>query len=70
MIEKQIAVETRDHALKAISELSQMLNVIHGRCSHEDYERIKKGIGLSIGIIQCELLDIIYAEHPDLNDLK
>jgi hypothetical protein len=25
---------------------------------------------LSIGIIQCELLDIIYAEHSDLNDLK
>ena len=70
MLERHIAVETRNHALKAISELSWVLHVIAGRCSQEDYERIKKGVGLSIGIIQCELLDIIYAEHSDLNDLK
>ena len=70
MLEGHIAVEIRDHALKAISELSQVLHVIAGRCAQEDYERIKKGVGLSIGTIQCELLDIIYAEHVDGNDLK
>ena len=70
MIERHIAVEARDHALKAISELSQALHLITERCSQEDFERIKKGIGLSIGVIQCELLDIIYAEHSDLTDLK
>jgi hypothetical protein len=70
MIEKSCAIGAREHALKAISELSQILNVTQGRCSQEEYERIKKGVGLSIGKIQSDLLDVIYAEHPDLDDLR
>lgn len=70
MIEKQCAIEIRELALKAISELSQSLSVSRNRCSEEEYERIKKGVGLSIGKIQTDLLDIIYAAYPELDDLK
>lgn len=70
MIEKQCALDIRDHALKAITELTQLLNTSQGRCSQEEYERIKKGIGLSIGKIQIDVLDVVYAAHPELNDLS
>ena len=70
MIEKECAIEIREHALKAISELSQVLNVSQSRCSQEEYERIKKGVGLSIGKIQSDLLNVIYTAYPELDDLK
>ena len=70
MIEKECAVDIRTLALKAISELSQALNLSRDRCSADDYERIRKGVGLSIGRIQTELLDMINSQYPELDDLK
>lgn len=70
MIEKECATDIREHALKAISELSKVLNVSQNRCSREEYERIKKGVGLSIGSIQSDLLDFIYTVYPELDDLS
>ena len=70
MIEKECATDIREHALKAISELSKVLNVSQNRCSREEYERIKKGVGLSIGRIQSDLLDFIYTVYPELDDLS
>ncbi len=70
MIEKKCAIEIRGFALNAISELSKALNASQGHCSSEDAERIKKGVGLSIGKIQTELLDMISKAYPELDDLK
>jgi hypothetical protein len=70
MIEKECAKTICEHALKAVSELTHALNVIHGRCSEEEYEKIRKGIGLSIGKIQTDILDIVYSAYPELDDLK
>lgn len=70
MIEKECAKEIREYALKAVSELTQALKVSHGRCSEEEYEKIRKGVGLSIGRIQTDILDIVYSAYPELDDLK
>lgn len=70
MVNKQTAIEIKERALNAVSELSQLLNAVEGHCSSEDYDRIKRGVGLSIGRIQTELLDIVYAAYPELDDLK
>jgi hypothetical protein len=70
MINKQTAIEIKGHALNAVSELSKLLNAAEGRCSSEEYEQIKRGVGLSIGRIQTELLDTIYATYPELDELK
>ena len=69
MIDKQCASEIQEHALKAISELSNALNLSRNRCSLEQYEQIKRAVGLCIGDIQMELLENMYAEFPELNDL-
>jgi len=70
MIDKACAKEIRDFSLAAISSLSSALNASLNRCSEQDYERIKRGVGLSIGTIQFELLDVICEMHPDLDDLR
>jgi hypothetical protein len=71
MIEKQCALEMKEHALKAIEELTTLLNVSRSRCSQASSDKIKMGTGLAIAKIQTELLDsIIYAEYPELDDLK
>lgn len=70
MIDKECAVEVKGSALKAVSELSRLLEACRGRCSDDDYERIRRGVGLSIGKIQTELLDLVYSAHPELDDLK
>ena len=70
MIEKERAAEIRESALRAISELSRLLEACRGRCSDDDYERLRKGVGLSIGRIQTDLLDVVYSAYPDLDDLK
>ncbi len=70
MIERESAIEIKKHSLNAITELSKVLEVSQGHCSEAEYERIKKGVGLSIGKIQISILDPIYDEYPDLDDLK
>ena len=70
MIEKECAAEVRECALKAISELSRLLEACRDRCSDDDYERLRKGVGLSIGRIQTDLLDVVYSAYPELDDRK
>jgi hypothetical protein len=70
MIERQCALEIRDLALKAVSELSDVLEMSRGRCLDEEYERIRNGVGLAIGTIQSRLLDIIKEAYPDLDDVR
>jgi hypothetical protein len=34
------------------------------------HEQIKRGVGLSVGTIQIEILEIINREYPELDDLN
>ena len=70
MMEKTIAIEIREHALSAIRALVEVLNVCRDGCSPEEFQQIKRGVGLSIGRIETELLAVVYAAYPELDDLK
>ena len=70
MMEKQCAIEIRKLALEAVSRLSQVLVIAENRCDKQEYEQLKKGVGLSIGSIQMDLLEIVDSAFPDLDDLK
>lgn len=65
MIDKQCAQAVKDHALSAISQLSQALNASSGQCSQEEFELIRRGVGLSIGRIETDLLNIVYSAYPE-----
>lgn len=58
-MEQDVAVEIRHHALAAVRSLSDALEACKDRCSTEEYQEVKRGVGLSIGRIETELLSII-----------
>jgi hypothetical protein len=64
---KDDAIELRDHGLRAIEELTLLLNIAWERCSEDERERIRRGVGLSIGRIDVDLLAVIYAQYPEID---
>jgi hypothetical protein len=66
MIDRETAEGIRDLALKAVTELSRALAAAQAGCNGEDFERVKRGVGLSIGRIQTEVIDVVLEGHPDL----
>jgi hypothetical protein len=70
MIIIQTAIDIKTHALKSITELSLLLLAANNNMTEDKFALIKRGVGLSIGRIQTEILDIVYREYPDLDDLK
>jgi hypothetical protein len=69
MINKEVAIEVKLHALNAVEELGLALKSCHLKCSDEEFMVIKKAVGISIGRINLDLLDYIYSMHPELNHL-
>ncbi len=67
---KEVAIEIQARALSAVEALTSVLDPALERCSREEYELVRRGVGLSIGRIQTELLDFIYALFPELDHLK
>jgi len=68
-LNKEVATEIRDHALKAIEELMAVAYLSKDNCSPEQHAQIERGAGLSIGKIQMEILEVINAAFPELDDL-
>ncbi len=68
-MEKETAKEIKEHALKAIENLSGCLITATNKCSKEEFETLKKGVGMSIMKID-DMLDIIYNKYPELDDLE
>jgi 23S rRNA maturation mini-RNase III len=70
MISKENAIQINSHALKAVSELSLILSNLKEQLSESEYEKIKRGVGVSIGTIQIEICEYINTHFPELDDLK
>ena len=63
------ATTIRDHALRAIKELMAIVYLSKDKCSPEQHQQIERGVGLSVGKIQMEILEVINAAYPELDDL-
>jgi hypothetical protein len=70
MMTKDAAKEIRGIALEAVRALSRVVSISQDHCSKEELAKIKKGVGLAIGQIQTEILDVVSAAHPELDDLR
>lgn len=69
-MDKKIALGIQERALCAVRELMAILSDIEGHCPEIDYQKIKRGIGLSVGDIQMEILEVINAQYPEIDDLE
>jgi len=70
MIRVDDAKEVRDLCLDAIENLTSALNAVSGAADDVTLERIRKGVGVSIGTIDTRILSVLYELHPDLDHLK
>lgn len=65
-MDRECAQKIHALALKSIADLTAILHVDN---KYEEYDQIKKGVGLSIGKIQMDILEVIYKRFPELDDL-
>ena len=70
IIDKQAALEIRQQALTAISELSRLLQAGDNQVWLEEYNTLKLGVGLCIGAIDQYLLSTVYKEYPEMKELE
>ena len=70
MVSREIALEIKNSAQEAIGRLDSIVFDIRGRCSDEDFETIRRGVGLSIARVITEILEPLYQQHPEIDDLN
>tara|TARA_B100001093_G_scaffold90830_1_gene82958 strand:+ start:128 stop:340 length:213 start_codon:yes stop_codon:yes gene_type:complete len=64
------AKEIRDHVLKSIESFSLALSIAETSCPPDEYQKIKKSIGIIIGKTDHEILSTIYKKFPDLDHIS
>ena len=70
MMTREVAVRLKESSMRAIAELDTLIADIRGECEREDFEKIRRGAGLSIAKIIDELLEPVYYTYPDLDPDK
>jgi hypothetical protein len=68
-MDKLVAEKAKSKALIAIRHLHSILED-SSEWDSDSMRKLKRGIGLSIGIIEVDLLRVIYGEYPDLDDIR
>jgi hypothetical protein len=67
-MDKVHATELKRLAVTAVEDLSRVLRYAEANCSLKELERLKKGVGLSIGAIEMNLMTQLYEQFPELED--
>ena len=68
-MEKSSATHVKEEALRAVESLSRILDFAKPGYSEAEYMALHKEVGLMIGQIQIGILEPIYTEFPELDDL-
>jgi hypothetical protein len=70
MMNIDYAEKTQKRILSVVSELSILLRDAESEYSTDEYARLHRFIGTIIGEMQMEILEPIYAQYPQLDDLS
>lgn len=70
IMDKSTAIQVQERALTAVKELMAILSETEGKCSGETYQRIKRGVGISVGEVQMGILEVINELYPEIDDLR
>jgi len=65
-MERDQAIQIHAKALVAVENLTSILEMVKGTLTPEDFEEVKKGVGLSIGAIEMRVNAPLYQRFPDL----
>ena len=70
MVTKEVAIKIDKSSRKAIGILDTLVADVRDHCDTEDFEAIRRGVGLSIARIIDLLLEPVYSVHPDIDPDK
>ena len=70
MIQIEVAINIKERVLAVVAELGSIVSDVKDSLSPDDLEIVMHGAGLSIGTIGTELLEPIFRQHPEIDDLK
>lgn len=70
MIPRENAIEIQQLALAAIPSLAAALNLAISHGSSDTIADVKRGVGLSIGTIETELVSVLTRLYPDIDDIQ
>jgi len=68
-VKKPCAISVKQHSLSAIVELSKIARDARAQCDRQESETLVRAAGKLIGLIETDILALIYREYPDLDDL-
>ena len=66
---KPCAISVKQYSLSAIIELSKIARLAREQCAPQESETLMRAAGNLIGLIETDILALIYREYPDLDDL-
>ena len=64
--DKKVAQQISVLMLKTQSEISDSIFLVKDDCSKEEFEAYRKGCATVLGSILLDILNPLYAVHPDL----
>jgi len=65
-MDRALAEQTSILMLRLSAELNSQLLRIKGECSDDEFQRYRRGFGYIMGYMLTEVMNPIYAEHPEL----
>ncbi|NUE67539.1 hypothetical protein [Snodgrassella sp. ESL0253] len=69
IIQKATAIRINDVSMVIVRLLSKLLLETEGQLSEAEYKMLKRAVGMTIGELQVNILDLIYEQYPELSDI-
>ena len=63
---RTVAEETSRLMLRVSAKLNEQVAILKVQCPEEEFQRYRRGFGQVLGYMLTEIMNPIYAEHPDL----
>lgn len=70
MIDKFLAESIKRRSLSAIAELDAIVSEAQDKCSAEEIASIRGAVGLVIAHIAEQLLEPVFQQYPEIDDLR
>jgi DNA-binding transcriptional LysR family regulator len=65
-MDKATAQRVRDVAQHALGQLDSSIHAVQASCSQQEFETFRTVVGKIMGAIVIDVLQPLYAEHPDI----
>ena len=69
-MKKELAQEVSDEMVAIGARLNQLVWTIKGQAEEDEFRRYRRAIGQVMGVMLSEVMNPLYAEHPDIKPVE